>query len=272
MKRTHLIAILVGLAVIVNASTDAKARYNPGMNVYPGVATPMPPGSMQPIAASPMMAMPMPGRMSVPTAGGFDRPHVGVNVYPSVPSATPHPDGQNPYQYVRSNPANRIDPSGLVSFTEGCSEAQKTELAQLTTKAHKDIKNIISSVENELVTGGYSWLMDHKLIHALSVLHCADGKLDSLGAKCECPGESRICERTIAWANWVFARRIHICPGFWEKSYTPIERESTLVHEATHACGTLDGPREQLVDNFWVGWQDNAETYEWWIEHGFSLP
>jgi len=151
MKWTHVIAILVGLAAIVVSASDAHARYyQTGINVYPAVATPMPPAPMPPVVSalvppmSPMAALPMPGRMPTPMAAIFagppidmpgilDTPHVGVNVYPSVstpmpsmppdPMAPPvlfdptgqHPDGPNLYQYVRSNPVNRRDPDGLLS-------------------------------------------------------------------------------------------------------------------------------------------------------------
>jgi len=140
MKRTHLIAAIVGLTAIAATSSPAHARLYMmmhGSNVYPAVATPMPAGPMSPMISSPtpppspMMAMRLLGRMSVPMAGGFDRPHVGVNVYPDAAAAMPtmqrdpmdppvlfdptgrHPDGPNLYQYVRSNPVRWQDPSGL---------------------------------------------------------------------------------------------------------------------------------------------------------------
>jgi hypothetical protein len=108
MKRTHVIAVLVGMAAIATLSSPAHARLYmmmQGSNVYPGVATPMPPGPMQPMMAAPM-------------AGGFGRPHVGVNVYPAVSTPMPHPDGPNLYQYVRSNPVRYRDPSGLSAYDD----------------------------------------------------------------------------------------------------------------------------------------------------------
>lgn len=139
MKRTQVIAVLVGLAATLAISSPAHARLYMmmhGSNVYPGVSTPMPPMPAAPMMAapmppmSPMMAISMPGRMPAPMAGGFDRPHVGVNVYPDAAAAMSvmprdpmdppvlfdptgqHPDGPNLYQYVRSNPVRWQDPQG----------------------------------------------------------------------------------------------------------------------------------------------------------------
>jgi hypothetical protein len=93
-----------------------------------------------------MMAAPMPGRIPTPMAGGFVRPHVGVNVYPSVSSPRPHPDGPNLYQYVRSNPVNRLDPDGMKSI----------ELKTITMK-RKHIKWSVVAGKEEGDGYGHWW-------------------------------------------------------------------------------------------------------------------
>ena len=121
MNRTHLIAFLVALVAIASSSSTTHARYyQSGMNVYPAVATPIPP-------------MPTPGAVSPPMTGRFIRsqadrhspfgaPHLRVNVYPPVPSPmAPQPvrhfsDGPSLYQCVGSNPINYLDPSGLKRY------------------------------------------------------------------------------------------------------------------------------------------------------------
>lgn len=120
MRCTLVVTILIGLVVF--PGTALARYYQTGVNVYPGVPTPMPPMPMAPMPtmasasmppAPPTMAMRGPGGMSAPMAAGFGRPHVAVNVYPAVPTPAPHPDGPNLYQYVRSNPVRYTDSSGL---------------------------------------------------------------------------------------------------------------------------------------------------------------
>ena len=135
MKRMHLTAVLVGLGVVAIVSTNVQARYNPGMNVYPAVGTPMPGAQMRVFPpTSPMMAVSMKGGMPAPVVEGWDsrsqRLHISMNIYPEAPAAMPpvrrdsmyppilfdptgqHPDGPNLYQYVRSNPVRWQDPKG----------------------------------------------------------------------------------------------------------------------------------------------------------------
>jgi len=92
MKRTHLIAVLVGIVAMGIFAADASAMYHPGMGRFmqrdPGA------GSANRIGA---------GGPAV--AGGF----IPMDQYA---------DGMNLYQYVRGNPYSLRDPSGLASENE----------------------------------------------------------------------------------------------------------------------------------------------------------
>ncbi len=167
MKRSQLIAVLVSIAALAALASPAHARLYMmmhGSNVYPAVATPMPP-----MPAGPMMAahMPgMPGRMLTPMSGGFPGPHVGVNVYPAVTSPMPHPDGPNLYQYVRSNPITRVDPSGLISWNEVKYCASGSFLrAACCTRAYK-----ISQTIRDEHRKRYGDMQDNCVLNA--IYHC----------------------------------------------------------------------------------------------------
>ena len=94
MKRTHLIATIVGLMAIAVASQDALARgrmYHPGLGVF-----------MQRDPVGTATAPPMARNLS-------------ASQYTRRDPTVQYADGMNLYQYVRSNPANRRDWTGLGS-------------------------------------------------------------------------------------------------------------------------------------------------------------
>lgn len=87
MKRSHLIAVLVGFMAIVAFADTASAYYHPGLGRF----TSRDPGPAR--VGSGGMA-----------AGG------------QFVQRDPYADGMNLYQYVRSNPTGSTDPSGLYTY------------------------------------------------------------------------------------------------------------------------------------------------------------
>jgi len=61
-------------------------------------------------------------RLPVPSMVSQEIPHVGVNVYPGVPTPmllnpmAQYADGPNLYQYTTSDPISNTDPSGLAEY------------------------------------------------------------------------------------------------------------------------------------------------------------
>ena len=196
-------------------------------------------------------------------------------------------DGMNLYQYVRSNSVNRSDPHGLMTFYECCSndagtgadgKSKRETLIADTKRAHDKIAMLLDIIDQALEEiDHYPPGTERKLRRVQSYLRCADRKLDSLGTKCEAPGQSFTCDgnRNEAWV-WPgdLARRIHICPGYWNgpMANNSDNRAATLVHEASHACGTRDGVPWKVESTFWVGWEDSSYIYDVWIVQGFEVP
>ncbi len=139
MKKTHLIAALVGIIAMGIIAADASAYYHPTLGRFLtrdlGAGSAKRVGAGGPTVASGFIPMDQLGasRMPTPMTTGFSQPHVGVNVYPDAAAIMPtvhrdpmdppvlfdptgqHPDGPNLYQYVRSNPLRFVDPQGLAA-------------------------------------------------------------------------------------------------------------------------------------------------------------
>jgi hypothetical protein len=254
MKRTHLIAALVGLAAIAASSSTAHARYyQTGMNLYPGIPTPMP-----------------------PMAGGFGAPHVGVNVYPGVSTPMPHPDGPNLYQYVRSNPVRFLDPTGTISY-ENCDnwccygkKINKDMIDEAAQWAHRRSlfmqQQFIAYLKATNDRGDAANAVYYTRV--LKRLDCIEKYLQDPKIKCG----SVWCSENVLAHIVPFSKTIRLCCPWTEAE--AIDKQGTILHEAAHICGAWD-PSANLrdvkpTDDPWLRDYDNTEAYEWWAEHDTS--
>ncbi|MBL7222012.1 MAG: hypothetical protein ISS69_18030 [Phycisphaerae bacterium] len=113
MKRTRLIAILVAMTTIATVAADASAYYHPTIGRF-------------------ISRDPGPGDSPHP---GTSAPAPNTHFPPRDPTGTnQYADGMNLYEYVRSDPVNRVDPTGLWSdkyhddMTKHAWSAVKTQL------------------------------------------------------------------------------------------------------------------------------------------------
>ncbi len=108
MRRTHLIAVLAGLAAIGLITADAAAVYHPTMGRF-------------------LQRDPGPGGVS-PARIGSAGPAVGSGFIPRDPTGSrQYADGMNLYQYVGSDPVRHVDWNGREA-----QDASKQHLAKLT--------------------------------------------------------------------------------------------------------------------------------------------
>ena len=132
MRRTHLIAAIACLVTIAGVSQDAFARgrmYHPGLGRY-----------MQRDPLGTANEPPMARNLS---ASQFtQRDPTGSNQYA---------DGMTLYQYVGSNPANRVDPSGLKwTITRKANEATALATPEIGD-TFGDLAREVSLDERELL-------------------------------------------------------------------------------------------------------------------------
>jgi len=103
MKRTHLIAVLIGLVVMGIFTADAAAMYHPTLGRF--MQRDSGAGGAMRIGAGGAMRIGAGG--AAPVGRFIPRDPTGTNQYA---------DGMNLYQYVRSNPVVLVDPQGLWSW------------------------------------------------------------------------------------------------------------------------------------------------------------
>lgn len=132
MKRTYLIAVLVGIVAVGIFAADASAMYHPGMGVFmqrdPGAG-----GAMRIGAGGPAVA------------GGF---------IPRDPMGQ-YADGMSLYQYVLSNPLLYVDPLGLAGREAEMTSKYIVYLEWWAEQGVGEIKVMLAQTRQELIRYRY---------------------------------------------------------------------------------------------------------------------
>lgn len=162
------------------------------------------------------------------------------------------------------------------SRIEGCNEKQARSLEfahligekatkALQTQIEKRIESESNLTENEIL----------KLEAVLSTVKCISRKLPKLTYHCREVKEGLCTETNYAWTVPFIGRKVRICPNFWKKSSVFVYA-STLVHEASHKCGTHDADyftgMETPHDVGVLSWAMIADSYGYWALNGFCIP
>lgn len=86
-----------------------------------------------------------------------------------------------------------------------------------------------------------------------------------------------LCDTTsspnhIASTDWFWGKEVILYPRFWSQSL-PAKR-SSIIHEIAHKCLAIDGASsyEKPRSKLFLSWSLFADTYGYWVEHGFCNP
>ena len=152
-----------------------------------------------------------------------------------------------------------------------CTPDEATVMRRTRYRAAVAVDRVTSSLEGRLARNDMSWSDWRKLQVSKIILNCARGKLGVLNYVCA----DNLPKGFAGYTVPVVTNKVYIDTNFFSYDSSPL-RESLLVHEATHHCGTSDAvylsPGEAPRDSDYVGWQVIADTYSYWIEHGFCMP
>ena len=264
MKRTHLIAVLIGLGAIAVLAADASAMYNPRMGRF-------------------MQRDPGPGGPRRPGAGG---PAVRSGFAKRDPTGQ-YADGMNLHQYLRSKPADLVDPSGLASTeseiwcgsatlvveTDYCNAYEVAVVNKAVCRAYQMLKG----AKGDLWNVQYEPLLETQALHDRAALlttqqteattqeiKAAAGKArgalediideldDSDGTHYECEGRKGKCKdpSVSAWAHPHIGWTVHLCCGFFYKNGATMDwRGSKIIHELLHLYQQL--PHHRKKDDDW---------------------
>lgn len=154
-----------------------------------------------------------------------------------------------------------------------CSYFEKNVLIKYEINSRKRIDQLIGQLKRRMSREYWSSSTKRRVKKALNKLACAKKYLGYLGYDCHC--RDGRCKTSTAWIKWIFATRIHLCSHFWLIYDT--YKETTLIHEATHKCGTLDAKpfnkyNGKPHDVGLITWEDIARTYNYWLDSGLSIP
>ncbi len=148
----------------------------------------------------------------------------------------------------------------------GC--AERTELAtRAAARALEITAELREKVRAEITVGSTASLRT-----AERTLACMVRKFPTLTISCRSMGVAGI---TLP----VVGRTLYINPGSILNRWAVEETNyagAVIIHEASHKCGTTDAAYFRGEETpHWVGpigWARIADTYEYWVKHGFCVP
>ncbi len=110
------------------------------------------------------------------------------------------------------------------------------------------------------------------LIDSRNILLCAKRKLKSIYYKCVPYIKNRFIMQTMP----LLGNEVKVSSKLMHKAGN-LSLAATIIHEATHKCGTSDGAyfyqdKKKPANLWFAGWSYIASTYDYWFMKGFCIP
>lgn len=172
-------------------------------------------------------------------------------------------DGANPYT------------NNKVKFIN-CNPKQRTVMIKAIEDAKKSVPNVMNQIQSASTIQSYPDKTRKKLRAAYTMMSKIKNKLTNWNMRINCQEEMRRCSSgPNAHTFWTELNSIKVCRSYFTKSEDEW-RAAVLVHEISHLFYSADAedfsesspPKDGTI----IPWHQNAETYDYWIQHGFCVP
>lgn len=152
---------------------------------------------------------------------------------------------------------------------KSCRPGQDRQVRLTKYRAAVRVDALLVNVRQNLNRRDISFNLRRKLHVAGNILHCARRTLGTLRFVC--------ADSTLSFSARTYpiiSNKVYLADNYFQD--TDIRQQGTLIHEATHHCGTNDAGYFELgrppSDSDFLGWQIIADTYAYWAENGFCIP
>ena len=170
--------------------------------------------------------------------------------------------------------------SSIIGFFHPHNEVRKcsTEKSSFLAKMREDVVQEINVIQKKLLQEArlfqseLSTKQRIKLVFSRWVLACAKRRAAYIKHQCY-TDDDYVAKTTFLVGNTVMFSDLYFKESY---RYGSLHSTAVYLHELAHLCGTFDSldfesnnpPRDSLV----IGWESNAETYEYWVKYGFCIP
>ncbi len=151
---------------------------------------------------------------------------------------------------------------------KACHGDQDHEMRLWKYRAAVEADKLILNVRENLARNDLTFNQRRKLHVSGNILHCARRKLGTLQFVCADDLGDKAAKTYPIISNKVYVSDYAFGQA---RQY----QAALFLHEATHHCGTNDAAyfEGSKPDNVgFIGWQAIADTYTYWVEHGFCIP